>query len=203
MFIATGGRAKTLQEISAPDHDCSIFATTDYETGEQICIKCGMVIQEPDNRDIYVPDLEARRMNAEDHYSGNDLLNSQTENMDYISRSNMGLAYKLNKGSKDFQGKKVKTTLNFAYQAGNIAGGKAMVLREDPLTGESVLKFDGYDKPMLRMVKERAMSELSRYGLSTVEMTIIAKECKKIVSTLFFPRCSSMHGAPPPSILGY
>lgn len=36
------------------------------------------------------------------------------------------------------------------------------------------------------MVKERVYSELSRYGLNTAEQTIIARECKRIVSQLFF-----------------
>ncbi|AFU58644.1 hypothetical protein Ngar_c17110 [Candidatus Nitrososphaera gargensis Ga9.2] len=168
------------------DHDCSVFSATDFETGEQVCIKCGMVTQEADNRDIYVSDLEGRMMNATSSYAGNGLLNSETENMDYVSKKNPGLAYKINRGGKDFQGRRVKTSLNDAYRSGCIAGGKEMIVKQDPLTGEVSLKFNGYDKPMLRMVKERAMSELSRYNLDTVEMTIVAKECKRIVSQLFF-----------------
>lgn len=172
--------------LATSDHDCEQNSTEDFETKELICLRCGMVIQEPDNREIYVPDMEARVMGATDHYSGNGLLNSETENMDYVNKGNRGLAYKINRGSKDVAGKRVKTTLNDAYRSGCIAGGKEMVLREDPLTKELSLKFNMYDKPMLRMIKERAMSELSRYGLSTIETTIIAKECKGIVSRLFF-----------------
>jgi len=171
--------------MATNEHDCKRYSTEDFETKELVCLVCGMVMQEPDNHEIYVPDLEARMM-SRDHYAGNGLLNSQTENMDFVSRSNMGLAYKINRGSKDFQGHKVKTTLNDAYRSGCIAGGKEMVLKEDPITKELSLKFDMYEKPMLRMVKERAMKELTRYGLSTVDLTIIAKECKNIVSKLFF-----------------
>jgi hypothetical protein len=169
-----------------PDHDCGFYSTADFETGEQVCIKCGMVTQEADNREIHVPFLEGRMMNAQDHYAGNALLNSETENMDYVSIKNTGLAYKINKGGRDFQGKRVKTTLNDAYRSGCIAGGKEMIVKEDPITREGSLKFDMYDKPFLRMVKERANSELARYGLNTVEMTIVAKECKNLVSRLVF-----------------
>jgi hypothetical protein len=106
--------------------------------------------------------------------------------MDFVSKKNQGLAYKYNRGGRDFQGKKVKTTLNDSYRSGCIAGGKEMIVKQDPLTGESTLKFCLYDKPILRMVKERANSELARYGLDTVELTIVAKQCKTIVSRLFF-----------------
>lgn len=168
------------------EHDCKRYSVEDFETKELVCMVCGIVVQEPDNRGIYVPDIEARMMGSRDHYVGNGLLNSETENMDFVSRSNMGLAYKINKGGRDFQGHRVKTTLNDAYRSGCIAGGKELVLRKDSITGEISLKFDMYDKPMLRMVKERASSELAKYNLSTVELTIISRECKSIVSKLFF-----------------
>lgn len=173
--------------MSAPpsDHDCERYSTRDFATGELVCLRCGVVVEEPENMEIYIPDCEARTMSNQDHYAGNALLNSETENPDYVSPKNTGLAYKINGGGRDYQKKKVKSRLNFAYQAGNIVG-KAMVMREDPLTKEASLKFSGYDKAMLQMVKERAVSELSRYNLSTVEMTIIARECKRIVSRLFF-----------------
>jgi hypothetical protein len=168
------------------EHECERFAVEDFDTRGLLCLKCGIVIREPNNPEIYVLDYEARIMNSEDHYSGNGLLNSETENMDYVSRKNQGLAYKINRGGRDFEGKRVKTTLNDSYRSGCIAGGKEMILKQDPLTGETTLKFYMYDKPMLRMVKERAYSELARYGLSTVDSTIVAKHCKIIVSKLFF-----------------
>ncbi len=171
---------------AANEHDCEQNCVEDFETGELVCIRCGMVVREPDNRDNYTQLDEGRMMNAMDHYVGNSLLNSATENMDYVSRKNKGLAYKINRGGKDFQGKKVRTTLNDPYKSGNIAGGKGVVMKEDPLTHEVSFKFNAYEKPMLTLIKERANSELARYGLSTPDLAIVEQECKRIVSRLFF-----------------
>lgn len=169
-----------------PDHSCEDNSVEVHDTKEFVCIKCGAVTKEPSNFDIYVEDCEARAMGAQDHYAGNALLNSETENMDFVNHSNQGLAYKLNRAKATGCEGRAATGLNDPYLSGCIAGGKAVVLKEDPITHEVSLKFDMYDKPMLRMIKERAMSELGRYNLNTIDMTIVAKECKRIVSRLFF-----------------
>src|SRR3990172_7187147 len=99
------------------DHSCENCSVPDFVTGEQVCIRCGVVTREPDNREIYVNNWEGRRMNGDDHHSGNGLLNSETENMDFVSMHSPGLAYRLtNKRGKDFEGKRIKTTLNDAYR---------------------------------------------------------------------------------------
>lgn len=105
------------------------------------------VTLEPSAIDIHVAEAAGRAMNSTDHNAGNALLNSETEGMDYCSPRNKGLAYKYNGFGKDFQGKKVRTKLNDAYRSGCIAGGKEMMVKVDPLTGEGVLKFDMYQKP--------------------------------------------------------
>ena len=169
-------------------HDCRDFSTQDYQTGEEICVRCGVVVRDGDGRDNYVSDAEGHSMNGLDHYSGDPLLHSQTENADFVSFGNMGLMYRLNNGrERDYLGKKIKAAgFNDSYRSGCIAGGKGMKVVTDALTGERKVKFDMYDQGILRLVKEAANIELSRFTLSLADRAAIELQLKKVISGLIF-----------------
>jgi hypothetical protein len=164
------------------NHLCEDFSVQAHDKPETVCIKCGRVLESI--CDTEVSDDEGQMMNGHDHYSGNTLLNSQTQQAGYVNFDNPGVAFALS-GTKarDYTGKRIRRQLRDGYKAGNVVD-KGMVMREDRLTGESELKFSWYETPYIQLLKQKADQELSRFGLTSVDMSIIAIFLKQMCSRL-------------------
>jgi hypothetical protein len=179
------------------NHDCSVTLIYDPERHDLACSKCGILVEDEGLKRQFYEEMIAMtadpnhhaRDTAEDHNAGNALLGSETPNMDYKSKSNPGVAFLLNNPyGRDFAGKKTVPQLRNrnGYLVGNIAGKSGMSIKHDYLSGASKIKFDLYSKSMWEHCQSKAFQELSRLNLSAVEIAIIAKEIKHIISSLFF-----------------
>lgn len=175
-------------------HNCTRYITYDATKSELVCSKCSIVIEDPELMSQYIDESIAlfdlspdatKRATTQDHNAGDDLLDSLTPQMGYVSPQNTGVCFALGGTSaKDYQNRKVNKQLQDGYTVGNVTDEKGALFIEDPYTKEKKLSFSRYNVPLLNLWKREAEQRCTSYHLDTLAKSAIAKHLKRFYSVL-------------------